>query len=713
MAIRFLLVMLLSIGVFSEAQSKGASGTNGYIVGAAKVEITPPPGFPTGGHGPAGAIARGSWSRLWARAFYIKQQNGLAVVLVSCDLFAIPLGLTAKVWDKIPQQGLKPEGLVIAATHTHQGPGNYLSSAAYNGFASVQGGFSEDLSDFLVDQIVNAIEHAVTNAQRSTLRIYHKNIEPDYKTPFLVNRSPSVFMLNWDAEFVMADLGNPPIDKCHDFYQRGEPEDGWNLEGCPRLRAINRRMVVLEARSLANEKIADLVFFAVHPTVLEHSAPLYNSDFTGYVMDTLEANWGGNVIVGFFNGAEGDITARRFYRDVNEMRDRGDKFQKQVEKTLSSPDFSDSLDAAVMVRARLIDRNDAGDRSCPHGSKTDAKLASKAIPGAAMPGGGELDRTSFYDLGWKEGVRNPVSQNDQGTKKGATEIFPGFDPVLGFVNAIPGFSPVYLPVTYIELGKFSNAGKFSLGALPVEMSTTGGYRIRKDMEKKEIGNVFQLVGLANEYVSYSATASEYAAQDYMGASTLWGPGETEFFACQLANLREQAPPGKFKFPDQDAFKSGTAGRFGPSKVGQARDLPAEDLEDILQDDDKHLPDRNLPFFQWAEQVSNAREYRAARERTIAVLNIDNSVVDGTDVGFIKILKEKPRNDCQTWYAIWIRPLWQKPLPDHYKFQITYKDDHGNPKLIRSVPFSVPVPPFSDKPQPVKVDGDDQNPCYLH
>jgi neutral ceramidase len=108
------------------------------------------------------------------------------VVLVSCDFFAEPLGLTGAVWRELSEQaelshnqGLKPEGLVIAATHTHQGPGNYMSSASYNGFGSVQPGFSEDLFNFLVDQIVAAIKGAANTAQPSTLRLYRKEIWSD------------------------------------------------------------------------------------------------------------------------------------------------------------------------------------------------------------------------------------------------------------------------------------------------------------------------------------------------------------------------------------------------------------------------------------------------------------------------------------------------------------------------------------------------------
>ena len=66
-----------------------SSPTGDVAAGAATVDITPPPGYPTGGHGPAGAIARGQLGRLHATALYVRDAAGKSVVLVSTDLFAM------------------------------------------------------------------------------------------------------------------------------------------------------------------------------------------------------------------------------------------------------------------------------------------------------------------------------------------------------------------------------------------------------------------------------------------------------------------------------------------------------------------------------------------------------------------------------------------------------------------------------------------------
>src|SRR5207244_5116776 len=74
-----------------------APGAGHFTSGAATGEITPPPGIPMGGHGLAGRVARGYWTRLYARSFYFDDGRGHRLALASAELFAIPAGLHAKV----------------------------------------------------------------------------------------------------------------------------------------------------------------------------------------------------------------------------------------------------------------------------------------------------------------------------------------------------------------------------------------------------------------------------------------------------------------------------------------------------------------------------------------------------------------------------------------------------------------------------------------
>jgi neutral ceramidase len=676
-----------------------------FEFGAASREITPPPGYPTGGHGPAGELARGYWNPLRTRAFYIRDgQTG--VVLVSSDLFAFPIGLHAAVWKRVRKTaeglGLHEQNLVLAATHTHQGPGNYLSAETYNQFGSAFDGFSQELFDFFAKQIADAIEGALTHAAPARLRLFDREITPVFPDQFVINRSPAVFLLNWDRDGTLAALnrdGGRSAEACREFLKAHDPRadgpevptDGWDLDGCPRLRAVDRRMTVLEALPAGGgPPLGALVFFAVHPTGLLHDAPLYNSDFVGAAMDQLEARWKG-ATVGFFNGGEGDIVPLRKHRDVVEVRRMSARFAAEVVETAMHGHARD-LKASVSVAGSLSDTHDEAGRRCG------VEIAKAPAFGAAALGGGEGDRTILYNLGWREGVRNRAVDG-QGPK------LQGLDSrllrALRFTNLLapPGKMPRYLPVVRVTIGELT------LGALPVEVSTTAALRIRRTFETKE-GQHFQLIGLANEYASYVATASEYTAQDYMGASTIWGPHEAEYLQCRLAQGGNgYTTPASAMAPGPPPSKPNLAAlvlaqlhiattHFGPSFVGERRAGPDEELERILVDSGG-LPARHLPYFEWTETVrSGDEEFAAAGARSVEIVNDKGAPEVGADV--LKILRQAPDaahpNERQ-WAAIWLGPLVGR-FPGKYQFRVC-----ASGKQFVSTPFEVKLESL-DEPAPI-------------
>src|SRR5215471_15029976 len=71
-------------------RSPFVASSHAFQAGAARIDITPPPGLATGGHGPAGAIARGHLTRLYARAFYFRDTDDHSLLLISVETFAVP-----------------------------------------------------------------------------------------------------------------------------------------------------------------------------------------------------------------------------------------------------------------------------------------------------------------------------------------------------------------------------------------------------------------------------------------------------------------------------------------------------------------------------------------------------------------------------------------------------------------------------------------------
>jgi len=373
-------------------------GTGSFLAGAATSDITPAPGFPTGGMGPAGNLARGYWNRLQARAVFLQDAEGSSLVLVSCDLFAIPGALRDRVAYEVAARrkdvAIPADAIVLTATHTHQGPGSYLSAAGYNEQGGFYPGFSRELFDFLVGRITDAIDGAIDQALAPgpPVRISVHGARMDHS--LVRNRSPWSFLANVDAFPMMDRLGGKHSPACR--AQTEEPQSFWDLEGCPRLRAVDRSVTVLDVER--GETVAVLIFAAFHPTVLAADTPFYSADLSGYVTERVSRDLSrGNraPVVAFFNGAEGDLTVRRRLRDFRDLFLLGERLRGDVHRALAGParpvvePSRDASHARIAVRSS---RNAAAGlefQDCRSGKRAVLRLAELPQYGVATLGGAE------------------------------------------------------------------------------------------------------------------------------------------------------------------------------------------------------------------------------------------------------------------------------------------------------------------------------------
>ena len=92
-------------------------------IGFSKNDITPRVGVELAGFGPFRCRhSIGVRDRLWARAMAM-EQNGAAMILVSCDLVGVTLPLTNRVRELVAlHTGLPGDAVMIACSHTHSGP---------------------------------------------------------------------------------------------------------------------------------------------------------------------------------------------------------------------------------------------------------------------------------------------------------------------------------------------------------------------------------------------------------------------------------------------------------------------------------------------------------------------------------------------------------------------------------------------------------------
>ena len=700
--------------------------------GSAKVDITPPPGFPTGGHGPAGAMSRGYASRLYARAFFFADAQGSPLILVSCDFFAVPGGLTALVSRHVSEKwaalgmSIPPEAINISATHTHQGPGNYLTSGSYNQYGSKYPGFDKRLLEFLAERIASAIDSAISDGfthGQAKLSLRHA----DVGSGMLLNRSPMTFLSNWNAQRIM-DVLNGPITTsarsidCRPILEQGEARaKSWDASGCPRLRAIDRNMTLLEV-TRPDGRVGLLVFFAVHATVLDHSAPFFNSDFVGAAVSRIEGesalDSGRPQVVALFNGAEGDVVPRRSTRDLFDVQRLGDTLVSNIRNVLREPPeelhVSRIVTRGATVRPGLVYGNTAWGT---------IGLPRSPLMGAAGLGGPEDDRTAFYELGWHEGLSD-IPGEGQGGKLGALDS-PLWRVRLTHLLAPDYAFPRELPVRYAELGALR------LVSMPGELSTAAGRMLRDSLGGH--GRV-EIMGLANEYTSYVATPDEYEVHDYMAASTLWGPNEMRVFTwaavclargsdapaeCRRLERRNPARVEAVHFsPGKETGElRENINRFGPAAVGEALNEIDDGLATVLRDS-AGAPARNLPRFEWTETVRNQREeFGAAARRSVRILMRSGNawvprlrpgiklVDDDRGPDFLTLLRGAPGKKSpeeRRWTTMWLAPILEKTIPrGEFRFQIVITARDGTVvREIESCPFLVNLSP-AERPTAVR------------
>jgi neutral ceramidase len=70
-------------------------------VGAKKVDITPIPGYPMGGHAIGGRYGFGAMGPLHARALYLEDPDGTPLVLVAMDVWGVSPGLRDRVVEHL------------------------------------------------------------------------------------------------------------------------------------------------------------------------------------------------------------------------------------------------------------------------------------------------------------------------------------------------------------------------------------------------------------------------------------------------------------------------------------------------------------------------------------------------------------------------------------------------------------------------------------
>ncbi|MBB5020551.1 neutral ceramidase [Chitinivorax tropicus] len=487
------------------------------------------------GYAKMGQTAAGIHMRQRARAFIVADPgNGQRVVFVNNDIGMVFQGVQQAVVKRLQAKYgnlYTAENVVLAATHTHAGPGGFSHYALYN---FTTWGFNRATFEAIVSGIVEAIDKA------------HRNLKPG------------------QIHINQGDLLDASNNRSLPAYERNpQPERArWGLP-------IDPQMTVLKF-SRHGDEIGAISWFPTHGVSMKNTNHLVSPDNKGYAAWRWEHELKGgrydndeDFVAAFAQTNAGDMTPNLNLNGTGPANDEFDNTriigERQLKKALALfQTAQESLNGPVDYRQQYIDMSNVeipaamadgqSRRTCPAALGTAFAAGTEDGRGLDGMSEGDLKGNPFYRfLG---GVITPAPQwvHDCQAPK----------PILlatGTQKPVP-WSPEVLPVSILRIGQLA------IVAGPGEFTIMAGRRIRETV-KSALGDAVKYVvfnGYANAYSGYITTPEEYEAQHYEGASTHFG---------------------KWTLPayQQAYFKLATAMRTGSSVPPgpQPRDLSANQM----------------------------------------------------------------------------------------------------------------------------------------
>ena len=537
--------------------------------GFARVDITPPPGVGIAAAGPESPKAQGYRLRLYARVLVLADGAGNRLAIVVADLPMSSALLHRRVAAQTARiEGIGVDRLVIAATHTHSGPGHFLDASAYNDMASSVPGYDSLMLDSLARRIARAV-HAAVNDLRPAKAVWGTRPVWGY------TRIRSVPAMLRNIPPPTARAGAP--DTLLPEYRLVDPD-------------LTMLRVDLDSAG-AYRPSGAFSIFAMHPTGNATLNDLLDADIHGIVERRLERHIDSlnhlpdtafvpRAIHLFANGSEGDVSpawppqsrcgaparvslpalAGPFTRPVSDWSTPtathvaacvhaareavawigeavGASASKLFDALGDSLALRDSLAGTMELKRAFVTlplRDSARAlRICPKPAVGMSALAGADDFRSRAEGWRLL---GVIPIGLEQGSPNPQSSDCQAPKHLFLDALFG-----GLLNkaVVTRGLPSYAQVSVLQLGDRL------IGTLPAEPTTTAGRRMRRQMMDSARGGVKDalILGLTNGYMEYVATAEEYTAQYYEGGSTLYGPGEAAMFGRTLAHLAANVTKG--------------------------------------------------------------------------------------------------------------------------------------------------------------------------
>lgn len=570
-----------------------------YQAGWSRQEISVAPrGYAMHGYGQWHHRARGTQTPLFARALFVRDENGRALDFCCLDLGYVTHAMRAGICERLGTSigaDFDASALVLTCTHTHSGPGGCTHDVLYN---VVTPGFVPAHLEAVIAAAVAAIIEARRTAAPTMLGFAQGSF--DEQVPVAWNRSLRAYNRNPDV------------------VPRAETETQL---------ALNRRMQVL---SLRRDGVTQALvsWFGVHATCLGSGLDRYDGDNKGYAAaqaeERLRQLGAARPVAIFAQGTAGDVSphfhgpgdmARRrrlkgeaeyAYAETNGRHqsacalsllegNRDTPIRGGIDTIFSYADFT-----AIKVDPNFADGNTDAMTSEPcHGVAFFAGtpidgIGSPAVLIAAVKRLAQAVRnyrlSSFTKASQERRAQYQRLYASQGAKlifleAGSKRILgqpldrlplPGFlDPSVGELKrqvrsgAVrhSALVPTVLPLQIVTIGPLA------LLCCPGEFTTIAGARLLQVVQAllrvRGVRDAL-ICTYCNDYMGYVTTREEYQEQAYEGGHTVYGQWTLAAFQTRYAQLA-----GEMLKPETErAHDRSTRPRLPPAEELAVRsDLP--------------------------------------------------------------------------------------------------------------------------------------------
>jgi neutral ceramidase len=495
-------------------RAKKSSPPQCFMAGAATVDITPPPGcLPRAGYATWSTLGQGFRTRLFARAYYLRDTQGNSHVIIQTDLTSGSRILHTKLGAVLAETtDIDASNLTLTAVHSHSAPGQIVGSQFYNKHISNKPGFAHRYFDFLVERISGAVKEAIDSQKPAKLATGAIDI-----WGLTRNRSIQAHVENLNCK-------NKSTEDERTFH------------------SVNPTLYMVRIDSQkANGRFQPLGAFAsfsIHGTALPERERLFNADVWAYIhkdwQHDIERTYQPDqpVHVSGFEGTHGDVSpASRFgMLGYIEARRVGESIAKRAISLYHSLD--DQLTDQVKLRSAIRYINIRFEPQAGHYCIDCNAAAGMTLAAAPLEHSSPvIGKLPFFKQGSRK--RHATPGDPQGRKR-----------VLGFRALQPKLEPPESFPDYVNF-QLLQINDLLMVPMPFEYTTESGYRLaqalRQCYEEAGQGDSIKHVmvtSLAGGYTGYVTTPEEYGRQYYEGGHTIYGEQTQPYLTEQTRKLAQ-------------------------------------------------------------------------------------------------------------------------------------------------------------------------------